>query len=125
MSWRTVRLDLNRDSVAMGDDMESHAKSVTVPRGTLLSKALGDYRPEIQVQGWSWVAVVDDEVSAVWSVDHGVQLLVPDRKLTRGPIAVFFRYFVQIDPAWLHERLASGEPANRPALEKAWAMHAS
>ncbi|MBD9700281.1 hypothetical protein IGS67_12410 [Flavimobilis sp. GY10621] len=120
MSWRAVQLNLDRDSVAMGDDMESHAATATVPLGTLLSKALNDHPPGIRAKGWSWIAVVDGVVAAVWSVDHGVQLLVPDRRLWRGPVAVFFRYFLQMDPAWLHARLAAGEPADRRALAEAW-----
>ncbi|MGV2985120.1 hypothetical protein ACNPNP_15580 [Microbacterium sp. AGC85] len=120
--WRpTIELRVDRDSVAMGDDAVSHAKTTTVPRGTLLSAALEQCSPEIRSSGWSWVADVDGETAAVWSVDHGVQLLVEDRKLTHGPIDIHFRYFVQIDPRWLFERLAQGAPANRRDLEREYA----
>ncbi|WP_228479841.1 hypothetical protein [Microbacterium abyssi] len=121
MPWRTVELRVDRDSVAMGDDVESHARTVTVPRGTPLSVAIEQSSPEIRARGWSWVAVVDREVVAVWSVDHGAQLLVQDRKLTRGPVDIHFRYFVQIDPGWLFDRLAQGAAANRRELEAEYA----
>lgn len=121
MPWRTIELRVDRDSVAMGDDMESHARVTIAPRGTLLSAAIEQCAPEIRSRGWSWVAVVDGEVAAVWSVDHGVRLLVPDRRLTRGPVDIHFRYFVQIDPAWLLDRLAQGARADRRELEREYA----
>lgn len=121
MLRRTLELRVDRDSVAMGDDAVSHAGVISVPRGTLLGAALELASPEIRSSGWSWVAVVDGATTAVWSVDHGVQLLVADRKLTRGPVEVFFRYFVQIDPAWLFDRLSQGAPADRRALEEEYA----
>jgi len=122
MPWRrTIELRVDRDSVAMGDDAMSHAKTTTFPRGTLLSSVIEQCSPEIKAQGWSWVAVVDREVVAVWSVDHGAQLLVADSKLTRGPIDIHFRYFLQIDPGWLFDRLAQGARANRRELEREYA----
>lgn len=121
MFLRAIELRVDRDSVAMGDDMRSHAGVLMVRRGTRLSAALEASSPEIKSKGWSWVAVVDGEVAAVWSVDHGVQLLVADRKLRRGPVDIHFRYFVQIDPAWLFDRLAAGAPAHRDALEAEYA----
>lgn len=121
MPWRTIELHVDRDSVAMGDDAMSHAKTTTIPRGTPLSAAIEQYSPEIKAQGWSWVAFVDREVAAVWSVDHGAQLLVEDRKLKQGPIDILFRYFVQIDPGWLFDRLAQGARANRRELEQEYA----
>lgn len=119
--WRTIELHVDRDSVAMGDDVESHARTTTLPRGTLLSAAIEQCAPEIRSRGWSWVAVVDREVAAVWSIDHGAQLLVADRKLRRGPIDIIFRYFLQIDPGWLFDRLAQGARANLRELEREYA----
>ncbi len=115
-----IAVEVDRDSVAMGDDVQSHRHGIEVPEATRLADLLDAAHPEIEAPGWSWVAVVDGTVSAVWSVDHGVRLLVRNRRLHAGraPLAIFFRYFVQIDPAWLHERLAAGAPAHRPALEE-------
>ncbi|WP_144794215.1 hypothetical protein [Microbacterium paludicola] len=121
MLRRLIDLRVDRDSVAMGDDVVSHADVMSVPHGTLLSAALEQSSPEIRSRGWSWVVVVDGETTAVWSVDHGVQLLVRDRKLKHGPVEIFFRYFVQIDPAWLFDRLAQGAKADRRALEEDYA----
>lgn len=116
----TVRLAVDRASVSMGDDIESHATALEVSRGTLLSDALGRCVPDVRMKGWSWVVTVDGETTAVWSVDHEIQLLVPDRGLKSGA-DVYFRYFLQIDPAWLFDRLSAGDPANRNALEGAYA----
>lgn len=121
MSWRTIELRVDRDSVAMGDDAVSHAKTTNIPRGALLSVAIEQCSPEIKAQGWSWVAVVDGEVAAVWSIDHGTQLLVADRKLKRGPVDIHFRYFLQINPGWLFDRLAQGARANLRELEREYA----
>lgn len=121
MPRRTIELHVDRDSVAMGDDVVSHAGVTAVPEGTLLSAALELTSPDIRSPGWSWVAVVDGVTTAVWSVDHGVQLLVADRELPPGPVDVHFRYFVQIDPAWLFDRLAQGADADRRVLEEEYA----
>ena len=101
--------------------MDSHARVVSLRRGTLLSDAIEQCSPEIKARGWSWLAVVEREVAAVWSVDHGAQLLVEDRKLMRSPVDIHFRYFLQIDPAWLFERLTQGAPADQRALEAEYA----
>lgn len=118
-----VLVDLDRDSVAMGDDMSSHAYRRSFPDGTRLADLLEATHPEIENRGWSWVAVVDGTVSAVWSVDHGVRLLVRNRRLraAASPIPVVFRYFLQLDPQWLHRRLAAGAAANRDALSAEYA----
>ena len=60
------------------------------------------------------MARVDDVVTAVWSIDHGVQLLVEDYPITRrtAPKSVYWVYCQQIDPAWLHGRLSGGASAN-------------
>ncbi|MEA1262656.1 hypothetical protein MicroSTF_06420 [Microbacterium sp. STF-2] len=118
-----VLVDLDRDSVAMGDDMSSHARRLSFPDGTRLADLLEATHPEIENRGWSWVAVVDGTESAVWSVDHGVRLLVRNRRLrgSASPIPVVFRYFLQLDPQWLHGRLAAGAAANRDALSVEYA----
>ncbi len=117
---KRIVVDVDRDSVAMGDDMESHKHQLTFPNGTRLAEILDSSHPEIRARGWYWVAVVDGAVSAVWSVDHGVRLLARNRRVrvTDSPLSVVFRYFLQIDPAWLHDRLAEGAPANRRTLEE-------
>lgn len=119
----SLLVDVDRDSVAMGDDVSSHAHRQSFPDGTLLADVLDATHPEIRSPGWSWIAVVDGTVSAVWSVDHGVRLLVEDRRLRAGdaPVRVFYRYFLQIDPQWLHERLATGAAADRRALSAEYA----
>ncbi|SDU32078.1 hypothetical protein SAMN04488548_134507 [Gordonia westfalica] len=115
-----IDIDVDRDSVAMGDDVLSHHRRISVSVGTLLSAVLAEAAPEIRARGWSWVAEVDGHPAAVWSVDHGVRILVRDVPVTRGnaPRQIFFRYFVQIDPEWLYRRLVDGAEANRYVLER-------
>lgn len=118
MSSPQITVNVDRDSVAMGDDAVSHAHVLHFTPGTPLSEMLEAAAPEIRARGWSWVAVVGGEVSAVWSADHGVRLLVPERALTadRPVETVHFRYLLQIDPEWLFRRLAEGAPAHRDTL---------
>ncbi len=109
-----VRVD--RDSVAAGDDVVSHKRLVERPAGLSLSALLETVTPEVRADGWSWVVRVGREVVGVWSVDHGVRLLVPDRVVPAGEVEVCFAYFLQIDPAWLHQRLAAGAAPRRDSL---------
>lgn len=115
-----ITVTVDRDSVAMGDDVSSHERTLTVDAGTPLSRLLELAAPEIRAPGWSWVATTEAGPVAVWSVDHGVQLLVEDAPVTAeiGPHDVLFRYFMQIDPAWLHARLAEGAAPRRDVLER-------
>lgn len=115
-----IHIRVDRDSVAMGDDVQSHAREVLVAEGTRLSEVLGRAAPEIRALGWSWVAVVGGRTAAVWSVDQGVRLLVEDVPVS-AETDVFFRYFVQIDPEWLYARLRAGVAPRRSDLEKEYA----
>ncbi|MFJ3956871.1 hypothetical protein [Arthrobacter sp. NPDC090010] len=115
-----ITVTIDRDSVHMGDDMRSHAREIRVEEGTSLSALLGEAAPEIQLAGWAWAAIVHGEPIAVWSLDHGVQLLVEDKYVTaaRGPHGIHFRYVPGIEPGWLHRRLTEGSPADWDALER-------
>lgn len=123
MTAPQITVNVDRDSVAMGDDAISHARVTHFAPGTPVSRMVEASAPEIHSRGWSWVAVVGGEVSAVWSADHGVRLLVPDRALSpeRPVETVHFRYFLQIDPEWLFQRLAEGAPAHRDTLAAEYA----
>lgn len=118
---KQLQVRVDRDSVAAGDDVMSHERVVERPAGVRLGALVESVAPEIRAAGWSWVVRVDREVVAVWSVDHGVQLLVPDRVLHAGEVEVFFLYFLQIDPAWLHRRLSEGARAHRATLVEEYA----
>ncbi|WP_028656029.1 hypothetical protein [Nocardioides sp. J54] len=111
-----VRVRVDRDSVAAGDDVVSHARVVDLPAGQPLGVVLAAVRPEVRAPGWSWVVRVDGEVAGVWSTDHGVRLLVPDRPVGPGELDVHFSYFLQVDPSWLFDRLAAGARARRRDL---------
>lgn len=92
-----LEIDVDRNSVAMGDDVESHAHRITVAVGTPLSAVLAEAAPNIGSQGWSWVAHADGRAVAVWSIDHGVAMLVDDVPVTESnvPRRIFYRYFLQ------------------------------
>ncbi|MFS2280847.1 hypothetical protein V2S04_08490 [Microbacterium sp. OR21] len=116
MFGSSVEVQVDRESVAAGDDVVSHAAVVRVRRGTRLSAVIEQVSPDVRAPGWSWVVLVDGVTAAVWSVDHGVQLLIDNRRMTQKSVTIIFRYFLQIDPAWLFSRLAQGAPPNREAL---------
>lgn len=118
---RQLQVRVDRDSVAAGDDATSHERVVERPAGVRLGALVESVAPEIRAAGWSWVVRVGREVVAVWSADHGVQLLVPDRVVQAGEVEVFFLYFLQIDPAWLHRRLAAGAQPHRATLVEEYA----
>jgi hypothetical protein len=107
----------------MGDDIQSHRREFQTRPGILMSELIEQASPGIRSRGWSWVVVVGDETTAVWSVDHGVQMLRPDVPFDgqSGPVKVFFRYFQQIDPAWLFRRLSEGAKASHRDLEEEYA----
>jgi len=111
---------VDRESVSMGDDARSHRRELRGRAGSLVDDVVERSSPDVREHGWSWVAVVDGTVVAVWSVDHGVALLVPNRPLTAsdptGVVQMRFLYFGQLDPAWLHGRLAQGAPLDWEAL---------
>lgn len=100
--------------------MESHAYQRRVTSGTRLSTLLESTAPHMGGPGWSWVALADGAAVATWSIDHGVQMLVPDTRVTRrnSPVKIHFSYFLQIDPLWLHRRLADGAEPDRAALSE-------
>ncbi|ATD73045.1 hypothetical protein BPODLACK_01702 [Gordonia sp. YY1] len=115
-----LSIEVDRDSVAMGDDVHSHTRRISVMSGTTLSSVLAEAAPEIRSRGWSWVAEVDGRTAAVWSIDRGVEMLVEDNVVIadNAPRRIFFRYFLQIDPEWLYRRLVDGAEANRYVLER-------
>lgn len=116
MFGSSVEVHVDRESVAAGDDVVSHAAVVRVRRGARLSAVIEQVSPDVRVAGWSWVVKVDGVTAAVWSVDHGVQLLIADRRVTQKSVTILFRYFLQIDPVWLFARLEQGARPNREAL---------
>lgn len=116
MVGSSVEVHVDRESVAAGDDVVSHTAVVRVRRGMRLSAVIEQVSPDVRAPGWSWVVKVDGATAAVWSVDHGVQLLIDDRRVTQKSVTILFRYFLQIDPAWLFARLAQGARPNREAL---------
>lgn len=120
-------LRVDRDSVAMGDDAESHAYEMVLPCSTSIAEAVDLAAPSVGGPGWSWIAVLEGTPVAVWSVDGGARLLVADAPFGRpdGEFDLFFRYFVQIDPEWLYWELRNGAAPDRRALETAFASHAA
>lgn len=116
MFGSSVEVHVDRESVAAGDDVVSHAAVVRVRRGMRLSAVIEQVSPDVRAPGWSWVVKVDGATAAVWSVDHGVQLLIDDRRVTQKSVTILFRCFLQIDPDWLFARLAQGARPNREAF---------
>jgi hypothetical protein len=122
-----VLVNVDRDSVAMGDDAVSHRGTVEVPNGVSLAELLRLAPPEIARPGWTWVCRWNGRPFAVWSCDRGVQVWderyrtvddLPDRP---GQVPeLFHSYWLQMDADWLVERLRAGATLDRRALEELW-----
>jgi len=119
-----MRVIVDRESVAAGDDVRSHEATVEVPDGATLDELLALAGPDIEVEGWTWVSHWNGEPFAVWSIDRGVQTWderyrsVAD--LPGEGASLFHAYWLQMDADWLVSQLRDGAALNRRALEVRW-----
>lgn len=122
-----MRIEVDRDSVAMGDDVEPHVREVVVDAGWTLTELLSRVRPDVSVSGGStWVCEWAGEPVAVWSSSWGTGRpwvsdlqTVADLPWSERPV-LFFRYFTQVDPDWLLAQLAGGTAPTRAAVQPLW-----
>ena len=115
----------------MGDDVESHRRTVEVPDDASLEEVLRRTAPDVSVSGGAtWITTWNDVPVAVHSSRWGTGRVWDERYRTVAdlpatpagtPPAVFHRYWRQLDADWLLERLRAGEPLERRALEQRWA----
>ncbi|NAZ74233.1 hypothetical protein GTQ99_02160 [Kineococcus sp. T13] len=124
-----MRIVVDRDSVAMGDDVEPHRRIVEVPDDAPLEEVLRRTAPDVSVSGGStWITTWNGVPVAVHSSRWGTGRVWDERYRTladlppgEGTPVLFHRYWAQVDADWLLERLRAGEPLDRGTLERQWA----
>lgn len=121
-----MRVRIDRDSVAMGDDAVSHERFVEVAPTTTLDELFTLARPDAHVSRTSWIAHWDGTPFAVYSSDWGRGEPWDDQLVTvadlggREPHELYFRYWTRIDPDWLIVQLRGGAPLHEPTLYEQW-----
>jgi hypothetical protein len=98
-----VRLNLTRDSVAMGDDVDApHGQSLDLPDDACLGDAVAvalarPYLAHIQGGKATWLVVVDGTVHAVVAQQWATTRWLTDPRAS-APAVIHFRYLSQRDP---------------------------
>lgn len=120
-----VRIIVDRDSVAMGDDVESHRREFDFAATTTLGDLLIAIRPDASIAGGraTWLVVVGDPVGVYaqeWgatkffgSPDVRVDKCAPapstqPGELTEAALSIRFRYLAQVDPQIVFNRYRGG-----------------
>jgi len=115
-----VRVD--RDSVAMGDDTESHERTLDVPGATTLGAFLAHLSPDVSVAGpaaWvvrlggrdgDWVAMYDGQMRVLREADRTLDDL--------GVTTIHFDYWAGAPADLLLESLAAGRLPAKDALQR-------
>lgn len=125
-----MRIVVDRDSVAMGDDTDSHRRDVDVAPATAIGVLLERIRPDASIAGGhaSWVVLAgppvgpDDLTSrgrpiGVYAQEWGSTRLfgrgdISVRELAAGGgvLTIFFSYQAQVDPEIVFDRCRRGQP---------------
>lgn len=123
-----MRVVLDRDSVAMGDDLRSHRHTVDVPDGASLEELFRSTAPDAHVTGSTWVAVWNGTWVALFSHEWGTGRVWDDRFRSvadlpgeGGAATLFWVYWSGMDAEWLLERLRASDDVDRASLEAEWA----
>ena len=125
-----MRIVVDRDSVAMGDDADSHQRELDVAPDTAIGTLLQRIRPDASIDGGhaSWVvtagppAGLDDRTTrgvpiGVYAQEWGATRMfgrtdtsVRDMAAGGDLLSIRFSYLAQIDPDIVFERYRRGEP---------------
>lgn len=112
-------INVDRSSVAMGDDLRSHAVTMDLPERTSLGEVVASlrmkgYLPKIQGGRATWVLEIGDEAVALIAQQWPEPKFVVSQRKTIGSygegVTLRFVYRAQIDPDDLFDTLAEGEP---------------
>jgi hypothetical protein len=121
-----VRVLVDRDSVAMGDDVEPHERVVEVAATATLAELFAVAAPRVSVSGGStWVSSWNGTPFAVWTArweaprtwDAGLRT-VGDLPTGPGTPRLHHAYWTQLDAEWLVAQLRGGAPLDRRRLER-------
>lgn len=115
-------MTVDRDSVAMGDDTDSHERVLEVPGETTLGAFLAHLAPDVSVAGpatWvvrlggrdgDWVGMYDGQMRVLREADRTLDSL--------APLQVFFDYWAGAPADLLLESLAGGRLPRKDALQR-------
>ena len=102
-SSKTINIKINRESVCMGDDIESHEKEITVSASISLkefiSKLQKKYIPSVAGFIAIWLLKINDKNICLFN-QSGNSILILDNEdkiIDNGNIVVFLKYYEQKD----------------------------
>ncbi len=102
-SSKTITIKINRESVCMGDDIESHEKEITVSASISLkefiSKLQEKYIPSVAGSIAIWLLKINDKNICLFN-QSGTSILRLDNEdkiIDNGNIVVFLKYYAQKD----------------------------
>jgi hypothetical protein len=109
-------INVDRSSVAMGDDVDPHAERVDLPESSTIAEAVAYLRQRkflAQIAGGraTWVLEVNGRPAAVIAQQWPEPKFVMDPSDTLGSlgseVSLMFRYRAQIDPDDLYDTLSA------------------
>ncbi|MEU5871909.1 hypothetical protein AB0A73_10150 [Glycomyces sp. NPDC047369] len=109
-----MNVDVDRSSVAMGDDIYPHAETVDLSESSTLAEAvaylrLRRYLPAIAGGNATWLLEVNGRPAAVIAQQWPEPKFAVDPSDTLGsyggPVSLMFKYRAQIDPDDLYSTL--------------------
>jgi len=122
-----MRITVDRDSVAAGDDTDRHDYVIEVAPQTTVDELLRTLRPDVSVAGpASWLVRLggrDGPAIAVYAAGFGMHVSpAADRPVgSLSPPVIHFDYWQGSPPQLLLDALKRGEePDRRTALEEGW-----
>ena len=102
-SSKTITIKINRESVCMGDDIESHEKEITVSASISLkefiSKLQEKYIPNVAGSIAIWLLKINDKNICLFNQSGNsiLRLDNEDKIIDNGTIVVFLKYYAQKD----------------------------
>ena len=102
-SSNTITIKINRESVCMGDDIESHEKEITVYSSISLkefiSKLQEKYIPSVAGSIAIWLLKINDKNICLFNQSGNsiLRLDKEDKIIDNGNIVVFLKYYAQKD----------------------------
>ncbi|MEI5671701.1 MULTISPECIES: hypothetical protein [unclassified Nocardioides] len=117
-----MKVTVDRDSVAMGDDTESHERTLDVPGETTLGAFLAHLTPGVSVAGsatWvvrlggrggDWVGMYDGQMRVLREAERTLADL--------GATGIYFDYWAGAPAELLLESLAAGRLPAKDALQR-------
>ena len=122
-----MKITVDRDSVAAGDDVDRHDYTLEVPPETTVDEVLRTLRPDVSVAGpASWLVRLggrDGTAIAVYAAGFGMHVSpAADRPVASlSPPVIHFDYWQSSPPQLLLDALQRGEePDRRTAMEEGW-----